>query len=258
MHLPLLFAIALQSAAPQAPATDSALFPAREELIRLYTNCDEPRWPWGLEERMVPKSDSELVAGVTRLRALEDRWRAYFTLRAGDSIRVTTEDRWVYPLAVRARLLDNFDNPRAGGAHEALDIFVVREGVAVRSPVAGVVVAAGDEWKGSWVRRTGLKYEGGGLSRRAGNGVLIFEPGSNRYFYFAHLREGVTVQAGDIVKAGQVLGHVGHTGNASQPGHGRHLHFAVKEPGTACGVGGVMVPVDPYRSIRAARDRLTR
>ncbi len=253
MHLLLL---ALQIAAAPAPL-DTALFPARETLIRLYTNCDEPRWPWGLDEVFVTKSDSELVAGVAQLRALEERWRGYFAERAGDSIVPTPEDQWVYPLATRGRLLDNFNNPRAGGIpHEALDIFVLREGVSVRTPVAGVVVAAGDDWKGGWVRHAGLHYEGGGLSRRAGNGVMIFEPASGRYFYFAHLEAGVAVRAGDIVRARGELGHVGHTGNASEPGHGKHLHFTVKRPGSGCGVEGVLVPENPYRGIRAARARL--
>ena len=100
MHLLLL---ALQIAAAPAPQ-DTALFPARETLIRLYTNCDEPRWPWGLEETFVTKSDSELVAGVAQLRALEGRWRAYFAERAGDTLAPTPEEQWVYPLAISGRI----------------------------------------------------------------------------------------------------------------------------------------------------------
>jgi murein DD-endopeptidase MepM/ murein hydrolase activator NlpD len=254
MHVALFFALVVAA----APAQDTALFPAREALIRMYTDCDESRWPWGLDETFVTKSDSELVNGVAQLRAYETRWRAYFAERAGDSIAPTPEEQWVYPLTLRGRLLDNFNNPRVGGPHEALDIFVTREGVPVRSPVSGVVIAAGDDWQGRWVRRKGLEYEGGGLSRRAGNGAIIYDPASGKYFYFAHLQPGITVRTGDVIRAGHILGRVGHTGNASQPGHGKHLHFAVKKPGMECNVEGVLVSDNPYRGIRAARNRLGR
>ena len=253
MLVPLLLAF---QASVGSPAPDTALFPEREAFIRMYMNCDEARWPWGTAERFVPKTDSEIDAGVLRLRALERRWGTWFTARAGDSITPTQSDAWVYPLTERARLLDNFDDPRADGPHEALDIFVVHEGGMVRTPVAGVVVAMGDDWHGSYARRGGLRYQGGGLSRRAGNGVVIWDPASGGYVYFAHMAAGVLVHTGDVVRAGTELGRVGHTGNAAAPGHGHHLHFAFKQAGTACGIGGVMVAVDPYPMLKAARSRL--
>jgi len=259
-----MHAVILAFAIAAAPQQDTALFPARETLIRLYTDCDEARWPWGLEETFVPKTDSEMVAGVAQRRALEVRWRGYFTDRAGDSIAPTDDNSWVYPLGVRGRLLDNFNNPRSTGPHEALDIFVTREGAEVRTPISGVVVASGDGWQGGWTKGQprglppqprGMHYEGGGLSRRAGNGVIIYDPLADRYVYFAHLQAGILVRTGDVVRAGRPLGRVGHTGNASEPGHGRHLHFAMKRAGTECGVEGVLVSVNPYRLVRAARDR---
>jgi murein DD-endopeptidase MepM/ murein hydrolase activator NlpD len=238
------------------PVQDSALFLAREAMLRVYTNCDEDRWPWGLAETFVPKTSEEVFTGIRTREVHEARWRAYFTEHAGDSIAPTPEAAWVYPLAVRGRLLNNFNNPRQGGPHEALDIFVVREGVTVRSPISGVVVAAGDDWVGGWTRREGLRYDGGGLSRRAGNGAMIFDPASGAYVYFAHLQSGVLVRTGDVVRAGQVLGKVGHTGNAAAPGRGKHLHFAYKRAGSGCGFDGVLVSVNPYRLVRAARGRM--
>jgi len=242
---------ALQAPLPITP--DGELFPDRSALIRLYTDCDEARWP-GLADTLVPKSALELVVGRDWRLDLERRWRRYFADRAGDSLRLTDSDDWAWPLAQRVRLTNNFRSPREGGPHDALDIFV-REGTEIRSPVTGVVVAAGDDWRGGWVRRRGLYYEGGGMSRRQGNGLMLFEPSSGGYFLFSHLRPGVPVRAGDIVRRGQPLGRVGRTGNAAEPGRGRHLHLAYKVAGSACGVDGVLVAVNPYSQLRAARLR---
>jgi murein DD-endopeptidase MepM/ murein hydrolase activator NlpD len=238
---------------PQRP--DSVVIP-RGDLLRLYTDCSEARWPYGTEERLIPKTTEEIASGVVRRRALETAWRAWFATRAGDSIRPTPRSAWRFPLAERGRLLDNFRSPRQGGRHDALDLFVAREGVEIRSPVSGVVVAAGDGWRGGYERRgRGLFYEGDGLSRRAGNGAIVFDPASGGYFLFSHMQEGIRVRAGDVIAAGTPVGRVGHTGNAAQPGHGRHLHLAYKEPGRACGIDGVLVAVNPYRWILAARGR---
>jgi murein DD-endopeptidase MepM/ murein hydrolase activator NlpD len=206
---------------------------------------------------LVNKTPYELSRWVAVRRDREARWRAWFAARAGDSIRPTPESAWIYPLETPARLLDNYWNRREEGPHGALDIFL-REGSWVRSPVSGVVIAAGDGWRGGWIRRRGLWYEGGGLSRRAGNGVLIFDPSSGGYHYMVHFQDGVLVRAGDVVRAGQRVGKVGHTGNASAPGRGRHLHYAYKLPATECGLEDMLVGVDPYDLIRAARARTFR
>lgn len=234
-------------------ALDSAPFPTREQMIRLYTDCDEARWP-GVEDTLIPKTVDELLAGVARRRALEEAWRAYFGRVAADTIVATAPEGWAWPLAESARLLDNFLNPREEGPHGALDIFV-REGTEIRSPVAGVVVAAGDEWRGGWSRRGGLRYDGGGMSRRQGNGLMLFDPVTGGYFLFSHLQSGVPVRAGDVVRRGQALGSVGHTGNAARPGGGGHLHLAYKRAGTGCYVEGVLVAENPYRQLREARLR---
>ncbi len=248
------FVVALVQLVAPTPQ-DTALFPAKEAIIRLYTDCDEPAWP-GLEDLDVPKTPEELTQGVGRLQALEARWRVYFAERAGDSIAPTSPDAWLWPLEVRGRLLDNFENPRENGVHGALDIFVPREGALIHAPVSGVVVAAAGGWRGGWTRRRGgLWYEGGGMSRRQGNGLILFDPATSGYFMFSHLQEPVEVRAGDVVRRGRVLGRVGHSGNASQPGHGRHLHLAYKRAATACGVEGVLVAENPFPQLRTARER---
>jgi murein DD-endopeptidase MepM/ murein hydrolase activator NlpD len=249
IHLLLAFQLA------QAP--DTTLFPRREELLRLYTNCDESRWPSSLADSIVPKTHEELVAGVARRALLEAGWRRWFREHNGDTIGATPDNAWIYPLEVRGRLIDNYRQRRPGGFHEALDMFVPREGTPIRSPVNALVVLAEEGWQGGWKRHVGLQYQGGGLSRRAGNGVLLFEPFSGAYHYLVHMQDSsVAVRAGEVVRAGQRVGRVGHSGNASQPGHGGHLHFAYKRAGSGCGVDSVLVPVDPFALVRAARTRL--
>lgn len=57
----------------------------------------------------------------------------------------------------------------------------------------------------------------------AGNYVLI-EHGEDVYSLYAHLRPAsITVKAGDLVTAGQVIGSLGSSGNSTEP----HLHFQV-------------------------------
>jgi murein DD-endopeptidase MepM/ murein hydrolase activator NlpD len=62
-----------------------------------------------------------------------------------------------------------------------------------------------------------------GLTAITGNYVMI-DHGKNEYSLYAHLQPGsVRVHVGDEVKAGDVIGKVGSSGNSTEP----HLHFHV-------------------------------
>ncbi len=62
-----------------------------------------------------------------------------------------------------------------------------------------------------------------GLTAITGNYVMI-DHGKNEYSLYAHLQPGsVRVQGGDQVKAGDVIGKLGSSGNSTEP----HLHFHV-------------------------------
>ncbi len=57
----------------------------------------------------------------------------------------------------------------------------------------------------------------------AGNHI-IEDFGNGRFAAYAHLRPGsIAVKVGDTVRAGDVIAHLGNTGNSSEP----HLHFQV-------------------------------
>jgi murein DD-endopeptidase MepM/ murein hydrolase activator NlpD len=62
-----------------------------------------------------------------------------------------------------------------------------------------------------------------GLTAITGNYVMI-DHGKNEYSLYAHLQPGsVGIRVGDQVKAGEVIGKLGSSGNSTEP----HLHFHV-------------------------------
>lgn len=63
-------------------------------------------------------------------------------------------------------------------------------------------------------------------NQNAGKTVLIDSSDGNTYIY-GHLHD-FSIQNGAHVKAGQIIGHSGHTGHS----FGDHLHFGVKETAT--------------------------
>lgn len=75
----------------------------------------------------------------------------------------------------------------------------------------------------------------------SGNYVTL-DLGGGRFAVYAHLQPGsIRVKAGDAVKAGQVLGLVGNSGNSTEP----HLHFHVSD-GLALGGDGLPFEIDVF------------
>jgi hypothetical protein len=63
------------------------------------------------------------------------------------------------------------------------------------------------------------------FNNAAGNHVVV-EIAPNRYVLYAHMRPGtVQVKVGDMVKVGDLLGHVGNTGSSTEP----HLHMHIDD-----------------------------
>ena len=133
------------------------------------------------------------------------------------------EGIWVGPAGlaipvegIRPRQLsDTFTQARAGGArtHDAIDIMAA-EGTPV--------LAASD----GTVEKLFFSEGGGGIT------IYVRSPDQRWTYYYAHLQSYAPGLAeGQQVKRGQVIGRVGHTGNANAAGP--HLHFAINrmEPG---------------------------
>ena len=126
-----------------------------------------------------------------------------------------------------ANLVDTYTQARAGGArtHDALDIM---------APEGTPVVSASD----GTVEKLFYSEGGGGLT------VYVRSPDQRWTFYYAHLQGYAPGLAeGQQVKRGQLLGRVGHTGNANPAGP--HLHFAINRmnPGEKWYQG---TPINPY------------
>ena len=97
--------------------------------------------------------------------------------------------------------------------HSGID-FTPGEGVPIESIADGVVVASSVA-DGSWGTHVTVEHNVDGVIYRTS---------------YAHMQSGsMTLQQGDVVERGQVIGRVGNTGQS----FGAHLHFTVQtEDGT--------------------------
>jgi hypothetical protein len=108
-----------------------------------------------------------------------------------------------------AKLTDTLGAARSGGRkHEGIDIFAP-EGTPIHAVTGGTVVQ--------------------GFQSSLGGNVVRIQGDDGRYYYYAHLKDGSFghLEVGERVNAGQVIGGVGHTGNAA--GTPNHLHLQIRE-----------------------------
>jgi peptidoglycan LD-endopeptidase LytH len=106
----------------------------------------------------------------------------------------------------RADIQDTYRQARGSRVHEAVDILAPR-GTSVRAVEDGTIARLF-------------------FSKAGGITIYQFDPTSQFCYYYAHLdryADGLT--EGQAIRRGQVIGHVGTTGNA--PKNTPHLHFAI-------------------------------
>jgi peptidase M23-like protein len=77
----------------------------------------------------------------------------------------------------------------------------------------------------------------------AGNNIVL-DLGHGRYAYYFHLHPGsVLVKPGDHVRRGQLIGHIGCSGDATVP----HLHFEITTSPKLIAGEGLPYEIDQYR-----------
>ncbi len=179
-----------------------ALYAAKEAYIRdLYAS--EEAWKALYEENAAAEKqlNAELEAYILeQQKKNESQWVGNYSgdsvlgwpIEAGAYYHISSEQGW--------RTLDGIDD-----YHLGLDI-ACYAGTNIRAANGGTVLKSEYHWSyGNYV----LIDHGGGLST-----------------LYAHMSEN-TVQAGEKVSAGQLIGYCGLTGNTK----GYHLHFEVRENG---------------------------
>jgi murein DD-endopeptidase MepM/ murein hydrolase activator NlpD len=93
--------------------------------------------------------------------------------------------------------------------------------------------------------------ESQGITPVAGNHVVMRMDASPAiHAFYAHLTPGsVSVAAGQAVRAGELLGRVGHTGNSTAP----HLHFQLMDSSDPLRAGGIPCAFREYEVSRGGR-----
>lgn len=116
--------------------------------------------------------------------------------------------------------LESIDYGHGIGHNDAIDLYI-EEGSDISAMQDGLVVLAETGWSAD--------NEAGTSSYLGGNTVITYNYKTNEFMRYAHLDE-VNVKPGDMIKAGDDLGKVGHSGkNACKPGHGGHLHMEINK-----------------------------
>jgi murein DD-endopeptidase MepM/ murein hydrolase activator NlpD len=118
---------------------------------------------------------------------------------------------------------NRFGAPRGTHTHQGQDIMAA-EGTPVASVGLGTVY-----WRA---------YQAAG-----GGNYVVIRGGDGRDYVYMHFRSAAAVAPGDAVTAGQIVGYVGHTGDATVS----HLHFEIWA-GHWQGGGS---PIDPLPYLQA-------
>ena len=83
-----------------------------------------------------------------------------------------------------------------------------------------------------------------------GGNYIIIDIGNEKYVYFGHLKKGsITVEEGQYVKAGTLVGLIGNSGNSTHP----HLHMHIQNKPTSDSDGRI---TSPFRFLEMRRMRL--
>ena len=158
--------------------------------------------------------DQELAAATTDRRdaQLVDQ-AAGWQLEAYEDHSHVWVPGFLFPVEGPTRFVDSFGDARLSGTaeqhwHEGCDVMAA-SGTPLIAVEDGVLT----------------KYGGGDP---LGGKSFVLTGTSGYWYYYAHLSRFVpTLEQGDFVTAGEVVGYVGATGDAVAP----HVHFEIHDPG---------------------------
>lgn len=144
-------------------------------------------------------------------------------LRGGQfTVTIRSAASLVFPVSGKDRhsIGSKFGDPRDGGRriHKGVDIFAPRDTPVLASSESRVYYA--------------------GTTRVGGKVIWLYDSTRHMYFYFAHL-QSYSVNKGQTVEAGQIIGFVGNSGNAKTTPP--HLHYSIVKPRESW--------IDPYHFI---------
>jgi hypothetical protein len=148
--------------------------------------------------------------------------------------------RIVFPVVAKTSYSDDFGAPRGSGSHQGNDIMAAKKSKVVAAETGRVT-----KWTSS-ARAGCMLY----LQGRSGTQYLYIHLNNDRTMRNdthsnATCRNGIAyapgLRSGQTVRAGQLIGYVGDSGDAD--GGASHLHFELHPNGRAA--------VSPYRWLRA-------
>jgi murein DD-endopeptidase MepM/ murein hydrolase activator NlpD len=206
----------------------------RFQLIEAKTALDDLRSQQEALQRAVEeaaRAEQQLRARLERERRLDEYAtlvrEAQATARAqaaasndGGPQQIIGSGSWVCPVQGGVSFTDTFGAPRSGGrTHKGVDMFAAT-GTPLVAVVAGSVFFQSDNL--------------GGLA-------AYVQGNDGNTYYYAHLSD--YAGGSRSVSAGELIGHVGNTGDASDGPS--HLHFEIR-PGGPNGLA-----INPYPTVRA-------
>lgn len=200
----------LEQARTEQQAAKDKQVAARKELESRESEVDKLLTQINKEKSQVESSVKELEALAKQMDAeIARKQKELAAQLAAQGKTITSESGYKWPLtdytnlsSLYAGRIDPFTGKPA--THTGIDV-PAPKGTKILSAKSGVVLTSA--------------YNKGGY----GNYVVVDHGNGNTTLY-AHMNSRA-VNAGDVVKQGQVLGYVGTTGRST----GNHLHYEIRE-----------------------------
>ena len=149
---------------------------------------------------------------------------------------VTPADGWLFPAktnnGINAGTWSYGGSFESFGTNEHLGIdLAVSSGEPLVAVADGYILRASDGCTTGYYGNTGENSHGVGGTSGGGNMVMLVVPVQDKLYavIYCHMQNGLSVKTGDVVKAGDIIGRAGSTGNST----GTHCHIEVAWVGKA-------------------------